>query len=195
MATARAWLDSLSGAILRYLGSDLPQRGTIEFSGQVTVTDDAGNDKTLVTVGAPFPDTLAADFTTTLIAAQNTTLSFPVLAGETWFLEFLGTTQCSGTGGSKYALSLPSGSTVEGWLETSGATVVTPVLSRIVAGSTLTSAGHTIGTSTPGPDYLFATVTAGTAGNVTLQVASTTNGQTTTIKKGATLTAQKVSPV
>lgn len=47
-----SWLDRLSGPILRYLGVDLEQRGTIEYAGGVVVTDDPGNEKTLVSVSA-----------------------------------------------------------------------------------------------------------------------------------------------
>lgn len=47
------WLDRLSGAVLRYLGTDFPQRGSIEFAGSgVVLTDDSANDKTLVTIVA-----------------------------------------------------------------------------------------------------------------------------------------------
>lgn len=46
-----SWLDRLSGAILRYLSADMLQRGTIEFVGNgVVLTDDAANDKTVVSI-------------------------------------------------------------------------------------------------------------------------------------------------
>jgi hypothetical protein len=51
--SAISWLERFSGPILRYLGVDFSQRGTMEFAGSgVVVTDDANNDKTLITISA-----------------------------------------------------------------------------------------------------------------------------------------------
>ncbi len=73
--SAISWLDRLSGAIIRYLGTDFSQRGTIEFAGDgVVVIDDASNDKTVVTIagGAGSVD-LTADVTGVLPIANGGT--------------------------------------------------------------------------------------------------------------------------
>ena len=138
---------------------------------------------------------LTANFTTTLATAVSTNLSLPVRSGERWQIEFEGSVQCSSTGGVKFAIAAPAASTVEGWLDSSLAAITTLSKQRITAINTLTAtATHTVAT-TPGPDRIRATVTAGADGSITIQAASNTASQTTTIFAGATLKATRLSGV
>jgi hypothetical protein len=136
--------------------------------------------------------TLAANFTTTNATATSTALSFAIGANEVWIVDVQATTQCSSTGGTKYAVAAPSGATIEGWIYSSGAAITTLVYQRIVAINTLSATLlHTVAT-TPGPDILRFVVTNGaTAGAVTLQAASGTSGQTTTISLGSSMVARR----
>lgn len=138
---------------------------------------------------------LNSNFTTTLATAVSTALTVRVKNGEKWKIEFDGTVQCSSTGGVKFAIATPGGSTVEGWLDSSTSAITTLSKQRITAGNTLTgTATHTVAT-TPGPDRIVATVTAGADGAITIQAASNTASQTTTIFAGATLKATRLTGV
>lgn len=135
-----------------------------------------------------------ATFTTTAIAATNVTgLSFAVVAGETWVVECRLTAQCSGTGGSAFAVTAPAGSTIEGWVQSSTSAITTLSYQRLTAINTLTATAlHTVAT-TPGPDRIFFTIVAGATGTVALQAASKTAGQTTTVFASASLVAQRAA--
>lgn len=137
---------------------------------------------------------LVSNFTTTAATATATLLSFNVGVNEVWIVDVQLTAQCSSTGGVKYAVAAPTGATIEGWVYSSGAAILTLIYQRLTAIGTLTSTlVHTVAT-TPAPDMLRFTVTNGsTTGAVTVQAASGTPGQTTTIFAGASLTAHRVS--
>lgn len=136
----------------------------------------------------------SATFTTTATAAANvSTLQFPVAAGEVWVVECQLTAQCSGTGGVAYAIAAPAGSTIEGWVLSSTSTITTLSYQRITAINTLTTtAVHTVAT-TPAPDRVVFTITAGATGTVALQAASKTSGQTTTVFANASMVAQRAA--
>ena len=136
---------------------------------------------------------LAVNFTTTVVGATSTLLTFNVLPNEVWIVDAQLTTQCSGTGGMKYAVAAPALSTIEGWVKSSGAAILTLIYQRLVAIATLTAtAMHTVAT-TPGPDTLRFTITAGANGGpVAIQAASVTAGQTTTIFAGSWISARRV---
>lgn len=139
---------------------------------------------------------LNANATTTLATATNTLLSFAMAANEVWEVEFQGTVQCSGVGGSKFAISAPAAATIEGWIRSSGAAILTQVFQRITAVNTLSAtAMHTVA-ATPGPDIIkFAIVNGATPGNCVLQIASVTAGQTTTVSLGSYWKARKALSV
>jgi|GEM_PF-4494422 len=138
----------------------------------------------------------AANFTTTLATATDTPFTVPIAANERLEIVFEGTAQCSGVGGSKYAIAAPSGAAVEGWLDSSTTAVATKSYQRITAAGALTAtAVHTVA-ATPAPDRIHAVITNGaTPGNVTLQAASVTAGQTTTIFAGASFRTRKLAAV
>ena len=137
---------------------------------------------------------LAANFTTTATAAAATALTFSIGANEVWWVQVQATAQCSGTGGSKYAVAAPAGATIEGWIYSSTTAITTFSYQRLTAISTLNlTALHTVAI-TPAPDVLTFVVTNGaTAGAVTIQGASVTSGQTTTIFAGSGLHAVRIA--
>jgi hypothetical protein len=132
---------------------------------------------------------LTSNFTTTSASETASLLSFAANANEVWLIEFDGSIQCSSTGGVKASFTLPAGATIEGFAigGTSGVTAQTA--SRITAGSALTSAFATVAT-TPLPLRVRARVKmSSTPGNITLNFASTTGGQTSTVFAGSHLRA------
>lgn len=136
-----------------------------------------------------------SNFTTTGTGATTITgLSFNIGANEVWVVDVQITAQCSSTGGVKYAVSGPSGATIEGWLLSSTSAITTLSYQRITAINTLTgTAAHTVAT-TPGPDMIRFVITASsTAGAVTIQAASGTSGQTTTVFIGSSMTAHRAA--
>jgi len=134
---------------------------------------------------------LSSNFTTTAATAQNTSLTFNVKAGETWTVTVQATAQCSSTGGVKWAIAAPTGSTIQGWIYSSTSAITTLSYQQITAINTLNgTALHTVAT-TPGPDVLAFTVVAGATGAVTVQAASGTSGQTTTVFSGSSLVAYR----
>lgn len=137
---------------------------------------------------------LSANFTTTAATAQSTALTFQAAANEVWVIDVQLSVQCSSTGGVKVAIGTPAGATVEGWYDSSLAAITTLSYQRITAINTLTAtATHTVAT-TPGGDKIRITVTMGaTAGAVTIQVASGTSGQTTTVFARSSLTASRAA--
>ncbi len=137
---------------------------------------------------------LAANFTTTNATATSTLLSFNIAANEVWIVDCQLTTQCSSTGGVKYAVAAPASATIEGWIYSSTSAITTLSYQRLTAISTLSGTLlHTVAT-TPAPDVLrFVVTNAGTAGVVTIQAASGTSGQTTTIFSGSSLLARRAA--
>lgn len=140
--------------------------------------------------------TLLANATSTIVTNTNTNLGFVIGANEVWIMELSLSAQCSGTGGSKFQISAPTGATIEGWYQgtTTGLTVFT--YQRITAINTLTgTAAHTVAT-TPAPDTILVRIKNGaTPGTVSLGFASVTAGQTTTIFAGSFMRAYKATEV
>jgi hypothetical protein len=141
-----------------------------------------------------FATFLASNFTTTNATATSTALSFNIGANETWVVDVQLTAQCSSTGGVKYAIAAPAGATIEGWLYSSTSAITTLSYQRIAAINTLTGTlVHTVAT-TPAPDVIRFTITnSSTAGAVTIQAASGTSGQTTTIFAKSSLKALRAA--
>lgn len=134
---------------------------------------------------------LTSNFTTTVVTATPTAFTWPVVDAERWDLECNLTTQCSSTGGSKYSISAPATSTIEGWIMASTSAITTLSYQRITAISTLNAtATHTVAT-TPGPDKIHARIVVVGSGSITLNAASVTNGQTTTIFAGSFCRARR----
>lgn len=142
---------------------------------------------------APTSLALIADATTTVNTATNTNLAFAVAANT--YYAFTATLILSPAvaGGTKFAISGPAGA-----LPLVGATGVTTatgnvVMDSITALATLTTA---FSTSLAGAVRISGGISvAGTAGTITLQFASGTNGNTSTIKAGSVLTYQTATGV
>lgn len=169
------------------------------YSGWVCVEGDGSSLGTWVEYGplasSRIEKSLSSNFTTTSTSATPTNLTFPVKSGEVWILEFDGVAQCSSTGGSAYAIDAPGGSTVKGWLDSTTSGLSARSLDQISTPSTLTGTAVHAVAATPAPDRIVATVTAGADGDVTIQAASQTSMQTTTIFAGATLRARRAATV
>jgi hypothetical protein len=137
--------------------------------------------------------TLALNFTTSVVGATNTALTFQIKPNETWVVDMQLTASCSGTGGLLYAISTPAGATIEGWLYSSLGAITTLSYQRLNAINTLIATPvHTVAT-TPSPDVIrFTIVNGATAGSVTLQVASKTAGQISSVLSNSSLIAYRV---
>lgn len=137
---------------------------------------------------------LAANFTTTVVTATSTLLSFTIGANEVWVVDAQVTAQCSSTGGVKYAIAAPTGALLEGWVYSSTSALTTLSYQRLTAINTLTATAlHTVAT-TPAPDVLRFTLQNGsTAGTVAIQAASVTATQTTTLFANSGLRATRSS--
>jgi hypothetical protein len=137
---------------------------------------------------------LASTFTTTVVTATSTALSFNIKVGETWVVDVQVTAQCTSTGGTKYAISAPTGATIEGWIYSSTTAITTLSYQRLTAINTLNATAlHTVAT-TPAPDVIRFTITnPTTAGVIAVQAASVTAGQITTLFTGSNLRAQRVA--
>jgi len=135
---------------------------------------------------------LPSTFTTTAATATSTVLTFPVRAGEYWLVEFWGFAGCDTLNGVKYAIGAPSGTTIDGILDSSLGSATTDAKVQITAVNTLTSAVHTVAANER-DDYINARLLIGsTAGSVTIQLASNTAGDTTTLRSLACLRAQRM---
>lgn len=177
-------------------GTALGVNGPTGFAGNLADLQVSGTSKMKVDStgfitanNMPVMKALNANFTTTAATNTDTNLSFAAAASTKYILEFHGTAQCSSTGGVKYQITAPTGSTVEGWLLSSTSAITTLSYQRITAINTLTgTATHTVAT-TPGPDAIYAVVTtSSTAGSIAIGAASVTATQTTTIFAGASAT-------
>lgn len=204
VATSGALAPSLTGLATSSPGSVRikPSTGRCERVAALAPNDYAigfVDNAGWLTIGRPTVSSvalsLAANFTTvstTLDAGSNTNLTFPVLAGEVWEVEFHGNVQCSSTAGSKFALNAPAASTIEGDLESCTSAITTFTRQRITAINTLTAtAAHTQAT-TPALDYIWARIVVAVDGAITLRACSVNGAQTTTIFAGATLVARKL---
>lgn len=158
----------------------------------VLATRSSTDDDTLeLDAYAPVVLVLTSDFTTTSATAQSTALTFPVRDGERWLVEFWGFAGCSTADGMKYAIGAPSGSTIDGILDSSLGSSTTDARVAITAVNTLTSAVHTVAGGER-DDYINARLTISGSGSVTIQVASTTGGDTTTLRDLACLRAMRM---
>jgi hypothetical protein len=136
---------------------------------------------------------LAANYTNATAALTNVGLGWAIGANEVWTSEFNLSGQCSGAGGTKFAITVPAGATIEAECLgiTTGVTAVTS--SRITASGAATAQTFYVVATVPGPVWIRVTVVNGaTAGAVALQAESVTSGQTTTLFAGSYCTARPV---
>ena len=138
---------------------------------------------------------LRSDFTTTSADAQNTALEFPVHDGELWLIEGCFPITVDGSAnGMKYAIGAPPQSEITALLDSSLTSSTDDTHVQITAVNTLTGAVHTVNGGTR-VDHLNGRIKVVGDGMCTLQVASTTAGNTTTVRARAWLRATRYREV
>ncbi len=167
------------------------QRGDTGAAGQIGLPGVAGSTGP---AGPPGPVqitcyALANSVSTTLITPQNTNLVFPVAANEVWFVDYqLSVT--SAAAGYCLAVNVPLGALIEGWATSNNNNTTSYICGRFTGPSILTAALQTAAIT--GSAHCWARIkNAGVAGFATLQYASKTAGQTTTVLSGSTMSAMK----
>lgn len=148
---------------------------------------DANGVATWVTASGNTQLRMTADQTTTSNAAGNITdLVYAASANTTYTFNGQLSIACSSTGGVKFAVTVPAGSTLQ--LNYYGFSTSTTnfLLQGNNASGTLTGTAHNR-VASAGSVLVFGTVTtAGTSGNIQFQFASGTDTQTSTIYKEGT---------
>lgn len=129
---------------------------------------------------------------TTLATAVDTLLTFAVLAGEVWHVEFDALLTC-GTGGVKLGVNAPAASTVVG--QVFGAASSATLFNSAPIAAIATPVGALAVSGASRVARMTATVTVAADGALTVQLASVTAGQTSTIQAGASLRARKLTGV
>lgn len=137
----------------------------------------------------PTLKTLANQWTTTLATAQNVVdpvtgvaLAVAVDAGDI-VLVTASLIVDAPVGGMKFAFDCPAGSTIEGWIHTSGANLSSSLNERITAINTLTAS---MLATIRGMADIRVVVHVASAGNIRLQACSTTATQSTIVDAGST---------
>lgn len=131
--------------------------------------------------------------TTSNSATDVTNMSFTIGANDVWSFEFNMQNGCSGTGGVKYALTVPGSATFRAIADgmSTGATGRTSSIMSV--SGTLSIAFNAVANQV-GFTRVYGTVAGGgTGGTVQLRVASTTNGQTTTVYGNSYFIARRIS--
>lgn len=137
---------------------------------------------------------LTTSFNTTVITSVNAFPGITTVANAVYEIDVLSTVRCSSTGGIKFQITAPTGSTVEGWSEGSTTTITTLSRQRLTAINTLTATATNTAAITPAPHTMRAIVTTGaTTGTLSVGVASGTAGQTSTMYPGSVIRITRLS--
>jgi hypothetical protein len=188
-SSAPVQLQHGMGGRVRYSLQDMSRGGGLAPTlARASSTDE---DTLVLDAYQPVAIYLTADFTTTSATAQNTALTFPVRNGEVWMLEYWGFAGCSTVNGMCYAIGAPTGTVVDGILDSSLGAATTDARVQITAVNTLTSAVHTVAGGQR-DDYINARLAIVGNGSVTIQAASATGGDTTTIRDYACVLAVRL---
>ena len=138
-----------------------------------------------------FVQRLASNYTNATAGLTNVSLAVPMTAGEVWVGEFNLSGQCSAAGGTRFAIVIPAGATIEATVLGISGAVTALTSSRITASATATTQVYYAAITTPGPVRITFTVVCGaTAGSVQLQAECASSGQTTTLFAGSYVRAQ-----
>ena len=164
------------------------------YSGGVTSYDGRNN---LTTDLACVSQFLSADSTTTTsTTSQDSNLTFAVNSGEVWICEANLLVNCSGgAGGVKIGFSDPGGGggTIVGYSDgcAADATLKTgAVISTFGAQGAFSTVDSVTNSA-----RMSVVITAAAAGNITVQYASVTGGETTLLIAGSSLVARRVNGV
>lgn len=133
---------------------------------------------------------IASDSTTTSTTSATVAATPSLAANSSWTFDYYLRVGCSGSGGMKFSINTPAGAVVRGVIE--GMTTATAQATIIHDGNALTTTNFCTVASENGWVHIHVSVLMGaTAGNVTLNFASATSGQTSTVKAGSYYNAER----
>lgn len=138
---------------------------------------------------------LAAAYTNSTNVLSDTLLTFPIGANEIWYAEYDMTVTCTGVGGTKFAVDIPTGAVIEGALTGFAGSFAVPSGSRINADNTVTTNAVTSVAGTLPARVWIRVKNGSTPGTVILRAQSTTNTQTSTLQPGAVMKATRVTEI
>jgi hypothetical protein len=161
-------------------------------SGKGSALTHAEMDANFVNLNTAKPDSvverLSSAATTTLSTAVNTNLSIPVAANRNYYFEAILVVQCSSTGGVKVAVNGPASATVVAHAIGNSTSATAQTSTVFTALSTLSSVNFCAVATTNHGIRVNGTMSVGaTAGNLVIQFAATTAGQTATVQAGSAL--------
>jgi len=166
-------------------------QGATGSTGSVGVTGATGTTGSTGSTGATGADgtviTPTTDVTTILGTAGNITgMSFSASANTVYKIYGVLSTNCSGTGGIKYAATVPASTTLRLNFMGASSSATAYLLTQLTAGATLTGTAHNRVNGDEALTVEGTITTAGTSGTVQIQFASGTVAQTSTIYKEGT---------
>jgi hypothetical protein len=139
-----------------------------------------------------YKQSLGSNFTTTLDTLQDTNIVFPIEPSEEWQFKFFLQHGCNGTGGLKYAISLPAGATIRAVIKsiTSGNTAYT---SQIISSTAEIAINlNTVASQGGWAEIIGYVINSATAGAVRLQMRAITAGQTVTLYRESTVNCRRI---
>lgn len=171
------------------------------FQVQASMPNVYDTSSTITTDLTEVSETLQSNFTDTSGTVANTTLTFPMGASEIWEVECYGNSKAVTSGGVKFRFTVPTNAIYEASVDGVAATLTarnaTVLSGTAAAGVTATSGAFTSGNNIPGPVIMRMRIKGDgvNAGNVTLQAAAVTAGQTATVFAGFYMRAHRVTEV
>jgi hypothetical protein len=174
--------DASSTPTSLFLRSYSPGRAVVRVEPSQAYLDNG-----IVIVQKPPLQMLAAQFTTTSATAVDTGLQVSADAGELWLVEYWGYSKCSTVNGTRYAVTAPAGATGTGWLDSSSANfAVANWFYLDLTISTLSAGCHIGANNNFRRDSIVYRVKMGsTPGDIKIQFASVTGGNTSDIALGS----------
>lgn len=152
-----------------------------------------------VTISDTLPITVAfqrltGNYTNSTVTATNVFTGITTVANAVYHVEMEATTQCSSTGGTRWSVVAPAGSTVAGWTEGVTTGTATMLRNRITAINTLSATAHNRSANTPASMLIRAIVVTGaTTGTLTIGGASVTATQVTTVFTNSSLRITRIA--
>lgn len=129
---------------------------------------------------------------TIIAAADIQKLTFPLLANNNYTFEFNLHVGCSGVGGVKFAITVPSGAIFRAEALGIGATAGAITSALLSSSGVLSSAFNLVSLQTGWVRIYGAVIVGGTPGTLKLQFASGTAGQTSTIYNTSSFNAVRI---
>jgi hypothetical protein len=134
-----------------------------------------------------------SSFTTTSGSGVNvSSFSFSMGPNQKWVYDIWLQNGCDNTGGNKFALVFPTGAVTRAQIKGMGATTTSIKAERMDTSTTLSSAFNAQTNSNGWTEIKGTIQTSTTAGDLVLQAASTTGGQTTAIHIGSWIKAERL---